>query len=243
MPAPEPFPLQTVVVVPAHNELAQLPKCLRALTTAALCLPSPVTIVVVLDSCDDGTDGLAGEFGQDVHFIEVDAGNVGAARAAGFEYSRTVCGEDLDPNDIWYATTDADSVVDADWLVRMVDSGADMVLGVVRVATWRNFSPELVRRYLRAYRSEGSGHRHVHGANMGFRAAAYWQLGGFRALATGEDVELVDRFEAAGKTIHRDARLSVVTSDRRDGRAPGGFAQHLRKLSGAAAKPRAGAGT
>ena len=43
-----------------------------------------------------------------MHFIAVDAGNVGAARAAGFEYSRTVCGEHLDPDEIWYATTDAD---------------------------------------------------------------------------------------------------------------------------------------
>ncbi len=39
---------QAVVVVPAHNEREHLPRCLRALTTAALCLPVPVTIVVVL---------------------------------------------------------------------------------------------------------------------------------------------------------------------------------------------------
>ena len=38
---------QVVVVVPAHNELEHLPNCLCALTTAALCLPAPVLIVVV----------------------------------------------------------------------------------------------------------------------------------------------------------------------------------------------------
>ena len=220
---------QAVVVVPAHNEVAHLPDCLRALTSAALCLPVPVLIVTVLDSSDDGSDGLAGKFGPDVHFVSVEAGNVGAARAAGFDYARSAC-EGIDLNNIWYATTDADSAVDADWLLRMTDADADMVLGVVRIPTWRHFPASVVRRYLRAYHSKGHGHNHIHGANMGFRADAYWAVGGFRALETGEDVELVKRFEAAGMRINRDAKLSVATSARRVGRAPNGFADRLREL-------------
>ncbi|HTI74002.1 MAG TPA: glycosyltransferase [Mycobacterium sp.] len=219
---------QVVVVVPAHNELEHLPRCLRALATAALCLRVPVRVVVVLDACDDGSERLAGQFGSDVRFVSVDEGNVGAARAAGFEYARNWCLADAEHT--WYATTDADSVVGAQWLVQMTSADADMVLGVVRVPTWRHFPADVARRYLRAYHSKGPGHNHIHGANMGFAAAAYWQVGGFRALPTGEDVELVERFEAAGMRIHRDAALSVATSDRRDGRAPGGFAQHLRGL-------------
>ena len=242
------LPVHIVVVVPAHNERQHLPRCLRALTAAASCLTTPVSTVVVLDSCDDGSEHLAGEYGPDVHFISIDAGNVGAARAAGFTHARSVelwPGDLVDgvSSDTWYATTDADSMVDADWLVRMVrpdlHAGADMVLGVVRVPNWRHFSPAVVRRYLRAYRSKGPDHDHVHGANMGFRADAYWHVGGFHALATGEDVDLVERFEAAGLTVHRDRGLSVATSDRRDGRAPGGFAQYLRGLSRAS---KAGAG-
>ena len=229
---------QAAVVVPAHNELAHLPDCLRALTSAALCLPVPVMIVVVLDSCDDGSDSLAGPFGPDVHFVSVEAGNVGAARAAGFEYARSACAG-IDLQRTWYATTDADSAVNADWLLRMTDAGADMVLGVVRIPAWRHFPAEVARRYLRAYHSKGHGHNHIHGANMGFRADAYWRVGGFRALATGEDVELVERFESAGMRIHRDARLSVATSDRRDSRAPGGFANHLRELAGSGRRRRA----
>jgi glycosyltransferase involved in cell wall biosynthesis len=227
---------QVVVVVPAHNELEHLPRCLRALTTAALCLPVPVFTVVVLDACDDGSERLAGQFGPDVHFVSVDAGNVGAARAAGFEYARNHCAGRAERT--WYATTDADSAVNAQWLLRMTSVDADMVLGVVRISVWRHFTAEVARRYLHAYHSEGPGHDHIHGANMGFRAAAYWRVGGFRALPTGEDVELVERFEAAGMRIHRDAKLSVATSDRRRGRAPGGFAQHLRDL-----RRKAGAGT
>jgi glycosyltransferase involved in cell wall biosynthesis len=233
---------QAVVVVPAHNERAHLPRCVRALATAGVCLPVPVLTVVVLDATDDGSERLVGQFGPDVHFVTVEAGNVGAARAAGFEYARTVC-DGIDQAQTWYATTDADSVVPADWLLRMTASDADMVLGVVRIPSWRHPSAEVARRYLRAYNSKGPGHNHVHGANMGFRADAYWGVGGFRALSTGEDVELVDRFEADGLRIHRDARLSVATSDRRNGRAPGGFAHHLRELSGSVLKRTAGGRT
>jgi glycosyltransferase involved in cell wall biosynthesis len=227
---------QVVVVVPAHNEVQHLPRCLRALATAALCVRVPVLTVVVLDACDDGSERLAGQFGPDVHFVSVDAGNVGAARAAGFEYARGHCAAAAERT--WHATTDADSVVGGNWLVQMTAADADMVLGVVQVPVWRHFNVEVARRYLHRYHSKGEGHNHIHGANMGFRADAYWKVGGFRALATGEDVDLVERFEAAGMRIHRDAELSVATSDRRDGRAPNGFAQHLRDL-----RRKAGAGT
>jgi glycosyltransferase involved in cell wall biosynthesis len=223
---------QAVVVVPAHNELEHLPRCLRALTTASRRLTMPVLMVVVLDACDDGSDSLAEQFGPEVHFVSIDAGNVGAARAAGFEHARSVCGS-VESKRTWFATTDADSVVSGEWLARMTAADVDMVLGTVRVPVWRHFNVEVARRYLHGYHSKGQGHNHIHGANMGFRADAYWKVGGFQALATGEDVDLVERFEAAGMRIHRDAELSVATSDRRDGRAPGGFAHHLRELSGA----------
>ena len=147
---------KAVVVVPAHNELAHLPRCLRALATSAVCLPVPVLTVVVLDATDDGSERLVEDFGPDVHFVEVDAGNVGAARAAGFEYARPLC-DAVDTARTWYATTDADSVVPADWLLRMTASDADMVLGVVRVPAWRHHPAEVARRYLRAYQLKRAG--------------------------------------------------------------------------------------
>jgi glycosyltransferase involved in cell wall biosynthesis len=224
---------QAVVVIPAHNESKNLPECLKAMVTAAACLRVPALMVVVLDACDDQSRYLAGEFGADVHFVEVEVRNVGAARRAGFEYARGGCSEQLtDESRIWYATTDADSRVDADWLVRQTESDADMVLGVVRIANWRRVPATVAQSYLKAYRAKRRGreHGHVHGANMGFRADAYWRVGGFAALATGEDVDLVRRFELQGCRVHRDDRLSVVTSARQAGRAPRGFAKHLRSV-------------
>ena len=226
------------VVIPAHNEAANLPGCLKAVATAAACAPLPVSVVVVLDDSDDDSEDLAGRFGSDIHFVTVDAGNVGAARAAGFTFARSLCGAD---SPAWYATTDADSLVDPDWLIHQLDADADMVLGVVRVSDWRRTHAAAVRRYMRAYHAHVGrrGHDHVHGENKGFRADAYWQLGGFRALATGEDVELVERFEAGGYRVHRDPTLSVTTSARVQGRAPGGFAEHLRAMSRRRQKPAA----
>ena len=224
------------VVIPARNERAKLPACLRAVLTAALCAPIPVTVVVVLDDCDDGSAEFAGEYGPDVHFISVDAHNVGAARAVGFGYARSLLPEGAE---CWYATTDADSRVDPGWLVHQLGLGADMVLGVVRVTDWRHHGAGVAERYLRSYqadpRSADGRHEHVHGANMGFSAKAYWRVDGFRTLSSGEDVDLVERFEAAGYCIHRDTELSVITSARLKARAPHGFAHHLRQLGRSAA--------
>lgn len=224
------------VVIPAQNERAKLPACLRAALTAALCAPIPVTIVVVLDGCDDGSDELAGVYGPDVHFISVDVHNVGTARAVGFGYARSLLRA---TTRCWFATTDADSRVDPNWLIHQLNVGADMVLGVVRVTDWRQHNPDVVERYLRCYGKDSvngqDAHEHVHGANMGFSAKAYWRVGGFRTLPTGEDVDLVERFEAAGYRIHRDTDLSVITSARTQARAPLGFAHHLRQLGRSAA--------
>ncbi|MGZ5365325.1 MAG: glycosyltransferase [Mycobacterium sp.] len=228
---------QAVVVVPAHNEIESLPRCLSALIVASVHTSIPVLIVVVLDACDDGSDHLAERLGPNVHFISTDAGDVGAARAAGFEYARSVC-TDVEPARTWFATTDADTIVGSQWLSQMTEAGADMVLGTVRIPVWR-LPGEVARRNLAAYNSKGPGHDHVHGANMGFRADAYWGVGGFRVLSTREDVDLVERFESAHMSIHRDAKLSVATSVREEGRAPNGFAAHLRGLARPRRKVRA----
>lgn len=218
-----------VVVVPAHNEFAALTRCLTAIRTAAVAVRIPTQVVVVLDACDDESESLAGHFGPHVHFVSVVERNVGAARAAGFRYAKTVL--DAVGERIWYATTDADTEVGGDWLVRQLGCGADMVLGLVRVGEWRHHSEEVAELYEARYREEAPSHQHIHGANMGFRSEVYWTVGGFAALSSGEDVDLVDRFQAAGAHVHSDDQLWVTTSDRRRGRATGGFADHLAEIS------------
>ena len=189
------------IVIPAHDERESLPACLRAVLTAALCVPIPVAIVVVLDATDDESAGLAGVYGPDVHFISVEAENVGTARAVGFAYARSLF---VPEARCWYATTDADSRVDPGWLVGQLQRGADMVL-------WGH-----------------RPHEDIQGADMGFSARAYWRVGGFRSLPSGEHVDLVRRFETAGYSVHRHTAPPVAASAW--GRAPHEFAGYPGQL-------------
>ncbi|QCQ93806.1 glycosyltransferase [Rhodococcus sp. SGAir0479] len=184
----------------------------------------PVTTVVVLDSCTDDSARSAATADQ---VLEVDCRNVGAARAAGFAAS----GES-GRADVWFATTDADSVVPETWLVDQLAYWADhdAVVGTVRV-DWRTGTAGTRRRYDEAYRlRRGAVHGHVHGANLGLRADLYRDVGGFHPHALAEDVDLVRRLGDAGARIAWDEHNAVVTSDRRRPRARGGFGDFLSTL-------------
>jgi hypothetical protein len=47
---------------------------------------------------------------------------------------------------------------------------------------------------------------------MGFQTQHYWRVGRFAELASGEDVDQVDRFRAAVSGIYWDDELWVTTS-------------------------------
>jgi hypothetical protein len=63
------------------------------------------------------------------------------------------------------------------------------------------------------------------------RLLAYWRVGGFRPLHVGEDLDLVKRLLAAGAPLAWDTDIPVLTSDRRDFRAPGGFGDFVLSLA------------
>lgn len=70
-------------------------------------------------------------------------------------------------------------------------------------------------------------HPHVHGANLGFRADIYLRSGGWKGLDTGEDHDLWNRLMQATTRRASTATVKVLTSGRRVGRAPHGFADAL----------------
>jgi glycosyltransferase involved in cell wall biosynthesis len=216
---------EIVVVVPAHDERDRLGACLASVSAAASRVAAPVRVLVVLDGCTDGTEGvLTGA----VQAISISARNVGAARAAGF----IAAAPDPDAG-IWLATTDADSVVPADWLSKQAAHHRDLMQGSVGTVSvdWQEHSPITRLRYDRLYRVRDGQHGHVHGANLGVRADAYWEVGGFRPLRVGEDVDLVDRLVAAGNLLAWDANNAVLTSDRRSCRATGGFGDFVQSIA------------
>ncbi|MEO5873375.1 MAG: glycosyltransferase [Streptosporangiaceae bacterium] len=216
------------VVIPAHDEEALLPSCLAAVTLAARLLPRiPVQVIVVADACGDRTAELAEQAGAQV--VRAALRNVGRARRAGVaEFLRLNPGPD--PANLWIATTDADTLVPPCWLSRQLTYAAhgwEAVVGTILITDWDGYPEHSQAAYVEQY---AAGHPHVHGANLGVNAAAYQAVGGFDSLLTGEDHALVNALAAAGRKILHTTQMPVVTSARRDPRAPAGFGDLLARL-------------
>jgi cellulose synthase/poly-beta-1,6-N-acetylglucosamine synthase-like glycosyltransferase len=227
---------RVAVTVPAVDEERRMARCLASITVAARVLAAaagiPVRVIVALDGCRDQTAAICAAF-PGVSTVTLASRNAGAARRAAAAAALAAGGR---PSELWLASTDADSQVPPGWLTGMIAesrAGADLVLGTVLPGP--DLSPAVRARWL-ARQHLHDGHPHVHGANLGIRGSAYTAIGGWQALASGEDADLARRAAAAGwAAISRTAAIPVVTSVRRDGRAPGGFSSYLRALGPAAA--------
>jgi glycosyltransferase involved in cell wall biosynthesis len=217
------------VVVPAHDEEALLPDCLRALEVAMRRAAVPAMAVVVLDDCHDRSAAVvAGR--RHVRTLALQARNVGRARAAGFEMLLG-WGCATPPDQFWLATTDADSTVPENWLevqLRHADQGFEVVLGTVKVADWSDRSEVVVERFLARYDTRDD-HDQVHGANLGMTAAAYLAAGGVPPLELAEDRALA--LSLSQRRVLRTARIPVTTSSRISARVRGGFAGYLDSLA------------
>ncbi|MEP6842714.1 MAG: glycosyltransferase [Pseudolysinimonas sp.] len=209
------------VVIPARNEEDLIERCVRSVARAAGLVDVEVSIIVVADGCSDATARLAAACGATV--VEIDASNVGAARAVGAE-AAIACGAD------WLANTDADSVVPSDWLISQLElaaDGADTTVGMVR-PDFAELTREQQDVWWRTH-SRGEALGHVHGANLGIRVASYLEVGGYRPLPEHEDNDLVHRL-ARSHAVLATTRGEVVTSGRLVGRTPGGYARYLREM-------------
>ena len=226
------------VVVPAADEQDLLPACLDAVEAARreLARRRPdvaVRVVVVLDSCTDGSAEVV-RTRAGVEAASINERLAGAARNAG---CALVVDGSTPAQRLWLACTDADSRVPQNWLTGMVElaeAGADFVLGTVRPA--ETLPAGVAATYRAAYIS-AEGHPHVHGANLGIRAATYLKLGGWPRLGSGEDVALASRAMAAGVPTIRTSRFPVATSTRLAARAPYGYSSYLRGLAAPAQTP------
>ena len=212
------------VLIPVHNEEALLGDCLKAALIAARhpgLLGEDVTVLVVLDSCSDGSAAIARSY--PVQCLEAQARNVGQVRGIGARHL-------ISQGARWISCTDADSRVAPDWLVAQLALGVDAVCGTVTVDTWDDaFDPAAKIRYHQGYEAR-DGHRHIHGANLGVSAGAYVRAGGFEPLACHEDVQLVRDLESSGASIAWSHAPQVITSARLDARAKGGFGDYLKSL-------------
>jgi len=222
---------RVMVVVPARDEEDVLDACLAGLDHARRRVTVPVDVWVVLDGCTDrSAEVVARRAG--VRSVAVACRSVGQARDVGVRQAlRRVPALALATT--WLAHTDADSVVPEHWLAHqldLADRGADLVLGTVTphggaaapatLAAWRD-------AYAGRLHADG-GHGHVHGANLGIRAATYLAAGGFPHRSAHEDRALARRVATLPGTVSlATIGAPVLTSDRLLGRAPSGVSHDL----------------
>lgn len=209
--------------VPAHNEEDHLAACPQSLRRATACPDlrgEPTVVVVVLDCCSDASEAIARRCGT--HVVMIEARNVGAARALGAQRA-------IELGARWLAFTDADSVVDPGWLAAQLAQRSDAVCGTVAVTDWGSYGEPMRKHYDATY-TDADGHHHIHGANLGVSTGAYLAAGGFRRLASSEDVALVEVLQAQGALIAWSASPRVVTSARRIFCAPLGFGATLLRV-------------
>jgi glycosyltransferase involved in cell wall biosynthesis len=226
------IPWHICVLIPARNEEDLLPRCLRSVLRACSALPANVThdIVVVVDSSTDGTRAIAQSIlrGHGV-VVSAEVGIVGKARAIAAAAALERYKGPAERS--WFANTDADCCVPRSWLVDHLSfaaKGIEAIAGTVDVDDFEEHSAGVSERFRLSYFIHPDGtHPHVHGANLGVRADAYLRSGGWSDLATAEDHDLWNRLSRHCAKRLSVGRVKVLTSGRRVGRAPHGFAEAL----------------
>jgi glycosyltransferase involved in cell wall biosynthesis len=222
------------VVIPACNEEDTIGACLQAILESLDACRSVGTayIVVVADSCQDRTVAVARSLlNSRGRVLECRARSAGVARGMGVaEVLRHFQG--VPHSRLWIANTDADSQPHADWIIQQLALAARdycAVAGIVHVDALKSERPDVIGEYVAEYiASLGDSHPHVHGANLGVRADAYLDAGGWSTLALAEDHCLWNRVRERGWPIISSLASVVLTSARLRGRATGGFADLLR---------------
>jgi glycosyltransferase involved in cell wall biosynthesis len=225
-------PWHICILIPARNEEALLSRCLQSVIASKLTVENSATtdIIVAADSSTDKTPQIAASFLEaQGSVLSINAGNVGAARRLAARLALKRYSGPL--RRCWLANTDADCIVPRDWLteqLRLANEGIEAVAGTISVDSFEEHGPQVPGRFQSTYLVAGDGsHSHVHGANLGIRADTYVRAGGWADLRTAEDHDLWRRLSLAGAAKYSTKLTEVITSGRRIGRAPHGFAEAL----------------
>jgi len=187
-------------------------------------------VIVVDDASSDRTREIAESILRDEGVvISTTDGIVGSARSLA---ARTALSRYNGPTHLrWLANTDADCCVPETWLLdqlAIAETNVQAIAGIISVDNFSEHQTEVAERFRASYLIHADGtHPHVHGANLGVRADAYLRAGGWSSLPTAEDHDLWNRLHTTGSLRVSLGSVKVVTSGRRIGRAPLGFAQAL----------------
>jgi hypothetical protein len=240
-----------VVAIPARNEAEWIGRCLRALRRQTR---KPDAVVLLLNNCTDRTaviaNVLSGRLPYRLHIrchtFPLPTISAGNARRLAMQIAAQIGG----PDGI-LLTTDADAVVANDWIERnllSLASGADLVCGRVSLdPVEAGLIPlhlhvddaleceltELLDAIAAILDPDPADpwprHTQAAGASLAVTVAAFNQVGGIPALATGEDRAFVQALARMDAHIRHDPTVKVTVSGRIQGRASGGMADTIRR--------------
>lgn len=242
------------IVIPAMNEARRLPACLDA-AGASIHRAGALTvgIVLVVNNSSDATAARALSWGAaqgGAPFVLIDCafapaeGGVGAARRLGMD---AACDHLAAHGAL--LTTDADTLVRGDWVLRNIEElrAAELICGTVLrradearglpaaigshgsiEADYATAAIELVARLDPQLHDPVPAHHKAAGASMAVSRRVYEAVGGMPALAMGEDRALAERVDAHDFRVRYSSAAIVETSCRMTGRTGGGLAGLLR---------------
>ena len=245
-------PGPTVVAIPARDERQHIAACLRAIDAQTQVQADH--IVLCVNNSTDGTADVSRNValrpGTALHVIEVCLppflATVGHARRVAMDMAATLSG----PLGA-ILTTDADGVVDRQWIAANLAAlrhGADAVAGWVELdqQDWLKIPTKLHEDDARECAYDAlcdeiharldpdpadpwPRHTQQSGASIAVSAAMYHLAGGMPAIAAGEDRAFLAALRRVDARVRHAPECRVVVSGRTQGRAPGGMADTIRR--------------
>ena len=246
--------IETVVAIPVRNEAERIGACVTALASQIDLRPGALGIVLLVNNTTDGTEAAIEAVRPGLpHALRVvvrdsaDA-NAGWARRGAMEVGAAWLEATRGGGAL--LTTDADSRVAPDWVVRnlaALAAGADAVAGTIALdpVDAARLSPALQARgrleaEYHALLDELAAaidpdpddpwpnHTVESGASLAVTLAAYRRVGGMPPVALGDDRAFAAKLREHDFRIRHDPAVRVVTSGRLAGRAAGGVADTMR---------------
>jgi hypothetical protein len=245
-------PAFTAVAIPARNESERIAACLEALDSQS-CARLDAIVLLVNNSTDD-TARIARSVRMQpqtsLHVLErtlpPEQATAGHARRQAMEAAAASVG----PQGV-LLTTDADGLVDPDWLaanLAALAAGADAVAGWVELhpIEWGQIPNALHEDDARecaydALCDEIHGrldpdpndpmprHTQHSGASIALTAQAYALCGGVPPIPCGEDRALIAALRRVDARIRHAPEVHLTVSGRTEGRSVGGMADTIRR--------------
>lgn len=198
--------VDTSIIVPAYNEEKVISDCINSL----LALDHPQNkyeILVVNDGSTDKTTEIIRDFAAkypNIILLSKENGGKASAQNLGLKHA----------NGGFILITDADAVVERDWISEMHKDleDFDLVLGsyfAKETNTWLERMQNAL--YLIKFKFGGLKGRPAIGVNNGFRREIVDKIGNFNESKTSITGDFIKRAEKAGLKIHYNPEIAVFT--------------------------------